>query len=300
MHIALTGATGFLGSALIARLRGRGDQLSAFARDPAAASRRLGADVATFARWEEAPRAVDAVINLAGAPLIGPRWTARNCARLRASRIGTTQALGQWLARLAVPPRVLLSGSAIGYYGYSETQAFGEDAPPGSDFGARLCADWEGAARAARPPATRLCLLRTGVVLHPSGGALARMLPAFRLGLGGPIGSGRQWLSWIHLDDWLAAVLHLLGRDDLDGPFNLVAPEAVRNAEFARTLAAALNRPGLLRVPAWVLGLAVGEGARLLLEGQQVLPRRLAASGFSFAYPQLGAALAAGARKRGL
>ncbi len=300
MHIAMTGATGFLGSALIARLRGQGDRLTVYARDPAAARRRLGPDVVVFGNWEEAPGAVDAVVNLAGAPLIGPRWTARNCERLRASRIGTTQALGQWLARLGTPPRVLMSGSAIGYYGYSETQAFGEGDPPGSDFGARLCAEWEAAALAARLPATRLCLLRTGVVLHPSGGALARMLPAFRLGLGGPIGSGRQWLSWIHLDDWLAAVLHLLGREDLDGPFNLAAPGPVRNAEFARTLAAALHRPAVLRVPALVLRLAVGEGARLLLEGQQVLPQRLAASGFAFAYPQLPDALAAGLRGRGL
>ena len=292
MHVVMTGATGFLGSALAAVLLEQGCELSVFARNAANVRRKLGPQVASFSAWHDAPTQADAVINLAGEPLIGGRWTDAKKDRIRASRISTTHGLVQWLSRMQLRPDVLISGSAIGYYGYSDEQLFGETDPAGSDFGARLCADWEASARAADALGMRVCLLRTGVVLHRSGGALARMLPAFRFGLGGPIGSGLQGFSWIHLDDWLAAVMYLLTHPELSGPFNLTAPQPVSNAEFSQALAQALGKPAALRVPAFVLKLMAGEGAELLLNGQKVMPNRLLESGFVFARPDLAQALA--------
>lgn len=291
MHVVMTGATGFLGSALAAVLLEQGCELSVFARHPAKVRRKFGPHVAVFTAWHDAPTQADAVINLAGEPLIGGRWTETKKDRIRASRISTTHGLVQWLSRMQLRPDVLISGSAIGYYGYSAEQLFSEADAAGDDFGARLCADWETSARAAETLGMRVCLLRTGVVLHRSGGALARMLPAFRLGLGGPIGSGQQGFSWIHLDDWLAAVMYLLTHAKLSGPFNLTAPQPVSNAEFSQALAQALHKPAALRVPAFVLKLMAGEGAELLLNGQRVMPNRLLESGFVFSRPDLAQAL---------
>jgi uncharacterized protein len=287
----MTGATGFLGRALAAELLAQGCELSVYSRDPARARRKLGGQVAAFSAWHDAPTQADAVINLAGEPLIGGRWTAAKKDQIRASRIGTTHGLVQWMSRMQLRPDVLISGSAVGYYGYSDEQVFGEQDPSGSDFGARLCADWEASARAAEALNVRVCLLRTGVVLHRSGGALKRMLPAFQLGLGGPIASGQQWFSWIHLNDWLAAVLFLLRKNDLSGAFNLTAPQPMRNQEFSQHLANSLGKPCALRVPAFVLKLMAGEGAELLLNGQRVMPNRLLESGFVFARPDLQHAL---------
>lgn len=291
MHVVMTGATGFLGRALANALQAQGCELSVFSRDAARARRKLGLQVATFSAWHDAPTQADAVINLAGEPLIGGRWTTAKKDRIRASRISTTHGLVQWLSRMQLRPDVLISGSAVGYYGYSDDQVFNETDAAGSDFGARLCADWEASATAAEALNMRVCRIRTGVVLHRSGGALKRMLPAFQLGLGGPIAAGQQWFSWIHLDDWLSAVLYLLSRPDLSGPFNLTAPQPVRNIEFSQTLAQVLNKPCALRVPAFVLNMLAGEGAELLLNGQRVMPNRLLESGFVFARPDLQHAL---------
>jgi uncharacterized protein (TIGR01777 family) len=291
MHVVMTGATGFLGSALAHLLLAQGCELSVFARNENKVRRKLGPQVAAFTAWHDAPTQADAVINLAGEPLIGGRWTEHKKDQIRASRISTTHGLVQWLSRMQLRPDVLISGSAVGYYGYSDEQLFSENDSAGDDFGARLCADWELSARAAEVHGMRVCLLRTGVVLHRSGGALARMLPAFRFGLGGPIGSGQQGFSWIHLDDWLAAVMFLLTRPELSGPFNLTAPQPVSNAEFSQALAQVLHKPSAVRLPAFVLKMMAGEGAELLLKGQKVMPTRLLESGFVFARPDLPRAL---------
>lgn len=292
MHVVMTGATGFLGSALAAQLLAQGCELSVYSRSSSRVRRKLGPQVASFAAWHDAPTQADAVINLAGEPLIGGRWTAAKKDRIRASRISTTHGLVQWLSRMQLRPDVLISGSAVGYYGYSDEQLFAEADPAGSDFGAQLCADWEQSARAAEALGMRVCLLRTGVVLHRSGGALQRMLPAFRLGLGGPLATGQQGFSWIHLDDWLAAVLFLLQRTDLSGAFNLTAPQPVSNAEFSQALAQSLGKPCAVRMPAFVLKMMAGEGAELLLKGQRVMPTRLLETGFVFSRPDLTQALA--------
>ncbi|NQD37670.1 TIGR01777 family protein [Permianibacter sp. IMCC34836] len=292
MHVVMTGATGFLGRALAMALLEQGCELSVYSRDPAKARRKLGGQVAAFSAWHDAPTQADAVINLAGEPLIGGRWTARKKDRMRASRIGTTHGLVQWMSRMQLRPDVLISGSAVGYYGYSSDQVFNEHDAAGSDFGARLCADWETSARAAEALNVRVCIVRTGVVLHRSGGALKRMLPAFKLGLGGPIASGQQWFSWIHLHDWLSAVLFLLSKNDLSGVFNLTAPQPQRNADFSQALATALGKPCALRVPAFVVKMMAGEGAELLLNGQNVMPNRLLENGFVFSRPDLAHALA--------
>lgn len=292
MHVVMTGATGFLGSALAAALLEQGCELSVFARSEGRVRRKLGPQVTSFAAWHDAPTQADAVINLAGEPLIGGRWTAAKKDRIRASRISTTHGLVQWLSRMQLRPDVLISGSAIGYYGYGDDHLFTESEPPADDFGARLCADWEASARAAEAFGMRVCLLRTGVVLHRSGGALARMLPAFRLGLGGPIANGQQGFSWIHLDDWLAAVLFLLTKPELSGAFNLTAPQPVSNGQFSEQLAQALQKPCALRVPAFVLRAMAGEGADLLLKGQRVMPARLLEAGFVYSRPDLTLALA--------
>lgn len=287
MHVVMTGASGFLGSALARRLLDQGCELSVYCRKPGRVHRVLGNQVSAFTAWHDAPSQADAVINLAGEPLIGGRWTDARKDRIRASRIATTHGLVQWLSRMQLRPDVLLSGSAIGYYGYSDTALFQENDPAGDDFGARLCVDWEAAARAAEPLNVRVCLLRTGVVLHRSGGALKRMLPAFRFGLGGPLGTGTQGFSWIHLDDWLAAVQFLLVTPSLAGAFNLTAPAPVSNAEFSQQLAQSLRRPCALRVPAFALRALAGEGADLLLKGQRVMPSRLLDAGFVFDRPSL-------------
>lgn len=292
MHVVMTGATGFLGQALAAELGKLGCELTVYSRDPAQARRKLGRHVTAFSAWHDAPTQADAVINLAGEPLIGGRWTAAKKDRIRASRIGTTHGLVQWLSRMQLRPDVLISGSAVGVYGYSDDRVFYEHDHTGDDFGARLCADWEASARAAETLGVRVCLLRTGVVLHRRGGALKRMLPAFRFGLGGPIGKGQQWFSWIHLEDWLNAVLFLLRRPELAGAFNLTAPQPVRNLEFSQSLARALNKPCALPVPPWVVKLMAGDGSEILLNGQNVMPNRLLESGFVFARPDLARALA--------
>ncbi len=293
MHIVLTGGTGFIGSALADALRARGDEVSMLARDPDRARRRFGKQFLYFPRWNEAPTQADAVINLAGEPLVGKRWTAAYRDQIRASRLSVTQGMNAWLQRIPMPPEVVISGSAIGYYGSDSERVFTEADPAGEDFGARLCADWEALAQEARRVSTvrRVITLRTGVVLEKNGGALARMLLPFRLGLGGRVGSGRQWFSWIHRADLINAILFLMDTPGCDGAYNLTAPGAVPQQDFARQLAHALGKPAFMPMPGFALKLLFGEGANLLLEGQNVQPKRLLDAGFRFQYPQLPDAL---------
>lgn len=293
MNILLTGATGFLGLPLTAALAAAGHALTVLSRDPGrAAARCPGARVwASLEAWSP-DIAFDAVINLAGAPIADRRWSAARKRLLRDSRVALTEQLVRRLAAAARPPAVLLSGSAVGFYGDAGDAALDESSPAGDDFAARLCADWEAAARQAEACGTRVCLLRTGLVLHPSGGALGRLLIPFRLGLGGRLGSGRQWMSWISRDDWTALALSLLESPGACGAFNLTAPGPASNAAFTAALAQALRRPAPLPVPAAALRLLLGERAQMLLASQRALPRRAQALGFRFRHPALEGALA--------
>ncbi|HEY0861472.1 MAG TPA: TIGR01777 family oxidoreductase [Pseudoxanthomonas sp.] len=290
MHVLITGGTGFIGQALCAALLQAGHTLSVLTRDPARARAQVPPAARLLATLDEA-RDVEAVVNLAGEPLMAGRWNATRKAAFRDSRLGTTRALIGWMARQSVRPRVLVSGSAIGYYGPRGDGALDESAAPGDDFAAHLCRDWETEAMQAEGLDVRTCRVRTGIVLGTGGGALAKMLPPFRLGAGGPMGDGRQWMSWIHREDLIALIQWLLEQDGAGGAYNGTAPEPARNRDFARTLGRVLHRPALLPAPAPLLRLAFGEGARLLLTGQRVLPMHALVEGFRFRFPDLEDAL---------
>lgn len=290
MHVLITGGTGFIGQALCASLLQAGHTLSVLTRDAARARTQLPAAVRVLAALDEA-RDVEAVVNLAGEPLMAARWNATRKAAFRASRLGTTQALIGWMARQSVRPRVLVSGSAIGYYGPRGDEALDESAAPGDDFAAHLCRDWETEAMQAEGLDVRTCRVRTGIVLGADGGALAKMLPPFRLGAGGPMGDGRQWMSWIHRDDLIGMIQWLLERDQAGGAYNGTAPTPVTNRDFAQSLGRALRRPAVLPTPAFVLKAAFGDMAQLLLTGQRVLPAHALAEGFTFRFPALDTAL---------
>ncbi|MEA5392744.1 TIGR01777 family oxidoreductase [Cyanobium gracile UHCC 0139] len=304
MRLLLLGCTGFVGRELVPFLLNLGHQLTLVSRhsrpDSEAADPRLitlCCDPADPASWRQPPllealAAADGVVNLAGEPIADQRWTPAHRQRLLDSRIGTTTQLVRAMAALATPPRVLVNGSAVGYYGTSLEAGFTEASPPGDDFLARLCARWEAATQVA-PEACRIVVLRVGIVLGPDGGALGKMLPVFRAGFGGPVGSGQQWMSWIHRHDLCRLIVTALEDDAYAGPYNAVAPEPTRMGIFASSLGRALGRPSLLPVPGPLLQLLLGDGAAVVLEGQQVRPERLLAQGFHFQYPELSAALAA-------
>lgn len=293
MNILLTGGTGFIGRALCPALLAAGHEVTVLSRKPASVAARCGVGVqalAALADWRP-ERQFDAVINLAGEPIVDAAWSAARKQQLRASRIGLTQQLVARIVAAERRPAVLLSGSAIGIYGDAGAAPCAESARAAPDFAAQLCVDWEQAALAAEAHGVRVCLLRTGLVLDPAGGLLQKMLPAFRFGLGAQLGNGAQWMSWITRADYVAAVLALLADDQARGPFNLTAPQPVTNADFTRLLARTLHRPALFSAPAPLLKLALGERAPMLLGGQRVLPARLEAAGFRFRQPQLERAL---------
>jgi uncharacterized protein (TIGR01777 family) len=290
VHVLITGGSGFIGSALCRSLIADAQRVTVLTRNVARARPRLPPAVA-LSEDLDAVRDVDAIVNLAGENL-AQRWTDARKREFVDSRIGTTRRLLGWIAAQPRRPRVLVSGSAIGWYGKRGDEALAEDAAPGDDFGARLCRDWEAAAAKAEALGVRVCVSRTGVVLDRDGGALKRMLLPFRLGLGGPIGAGMQWMSWIARSDLVALIRRLLADDAARGAWNATAPEPVTNAQFARALARCLHRPALLPTPAFALRLAFGEMADMLLTGQRVMPARALAAGFAFAQPRLDRALA--------
>lgn len=295
MRILITGGTGFIGRALCARLLADGHDVVVLSREPSNVAARIGSHAVTAIgalSHIAADETVDVVFNLAGAPIADRRWTAARRAVLRESRIGITRQLADFFVRLRVPPAVMVSGSAVGFYGDAGDALLDERSAAGTGFSAELCREWEQAAAAVTSCGVRLCLLRTGVVLHPSGGALRRLLPPFRAGLGGPVGNGRQWMSWIHRDDLLSLALFLMETPDCHGVWNGTAPNPVTSREFARALGEALHRPALLPLPALVLRMALGEASGLLLDSQRALPRRALEAGFSFRYPTIDSALA--------
>lgn len=299
----VTGATGFIGRRLVGALRARGARVVALARDPAAARARLGAgvdarlwDPAATAAPTEALAGLQAVFHLAGEPIADGRWTAARKVRIRASRVDGTRRLVEALGRLepAARPDVLVSASAVGFYGDRGDEVLTEASPPGEGFLADVCRAWEEEALAAAGHGLRVVLLRIGVVLGAGGGALARLVPVFRLGLGGRLTlGGAQWMPWVHLDDVVGLALHAAGTDGLSGPLNAVAPRPARNRDFTRALAAAVGRPALFPVPALALRVALGEVAAALTASQQVRPAAAEASGYRFLHPDLEGALAA-------
>ncbi|MBV0932265.1 TIGR01777 family oxidoreductase [Marinobacterium weihaiense] len=288
MRVLITGGSGFIGQALTHALTARGDQVVVLSRSPDRVPTHTG--MVCVADLKEVQGQVDAVVNLAGAPIVDKRWTDARKQLLRDSRIETTRRLVDWIEQREQRPSVLVSGSAIGFYGSHLDEVLTESASVEAGFPHELCRDWEQSAMDAVKLGVRVCLIRTGVVLG-RGGALSKMLPAFKLGLGGPIGSGAQWMSWIHRDDEVGAIIYLLDNPSLQGPFNLTAPEPVTNEVFSKTLGKVLGRPAFMRVPAVVMKVMLGEASELLVEGQRVVPANLNTAGYTFRYPQLEPAL---------
>ncbi|MEN4912205.1 TIGR01777 family oxidoreductase [Erwinia amylovora] len=293
MHILITGGTGLIGRPLTARLLQLGHQLSVVTRDVAAARGKLGEQVKLWSGLDQQQdlNGIDAVINLAGEPIAAKRWSDERKRLLCASRWQLTERLVTLIKASSRPPALLISGSATGYYGNSGDQILTEDDPGHDEFTHQLCARWEQLAQQAQSDQTRVCLIRTGVVLSKEGGALAQMKLPFKLGIGGPLGNGKQYMPWIHLQDAIDGILWLLDKPQLHGPFNLVAPYAVRNEQFAAALGHAMHRPAFMRTPAAAIKLMMGESAVLVLGGQHVIPQRLEASGLAFRWYDLEKAL---------
>ncbi len=292
MHFLVTGGTGFIGRPLVERLLARGDKITLLTRDFDKAKKMFNGPINLIGSVKDSGLEVDGVINLAGAPIIDKRWTAGRKKTLKQSRIGITQDIIEWLKKCDKKPESFISGSAIGYYGnYPEATHIDESAKPRQCFASELCQEWESVAEQATDLGVRVCRVRTGVVLAKHGGALKRMLLPFSLGLGGRIASGNQWFSWIHLDDMLELLLFLIDTKTVSGAVNATAPYPVTNAEFSHQLARKLKRPMLMPMPAAIAILLFGESSQLLLEGQQVVPKKLLDNGFEFSYPQLTKAL---------
>lgn len=299
MKVVLAGGTGFIGSALVDALLRRGDQVVLLTRDLPAAQRRWDGKVDARlwngrdpGPWVLAVDGADAVVNLAGDSVAGGRWTPERKLVLIKSRVDTTRALVAALAAANDKPLVFVSASAVGYYGTNPGRECPEDAPRGADFLAALCGQWERDARDAGKSEVRVVSTRFGVVLGKGGGALAKMLTPFKLGIGGPLGTGRQPFPWVHLDDVVGSILFAIDDAAVTGPVNVSAPEAVTNSLFTKALGRALHRPAFLPAPGFALKLALGEMSSMLLGGQNAPPKKLLARGYEFRHPSLDGALA--------
>ncbi|HWH34620.1 MAG TPA: TIGR01777 family oxidoreductase [Acidimicrobiales bacterium] len=294
MDVAVTGASGFIGTALVAALSGAGHGVRRLVRRSPASPEEVGWDPAAGTIDAEGLAGVDAVVHLAGEGIASRRWTDGQKARILESRRAGTRLIAETLAGLDPRPAVLVSGSGIDYYGDRGDEELTEDSPPGSGFLPEVCLAWEGATAPAAEAGIRTAVVRTGMVLHPGGGALPRLLPLFKLGLGGRFGSGRQWWPWISLEDEVGAIVHAL-TTDVSGPVNGVAPQAVTNAQFTRILARVLQRPAVVPVPKFGPGLVVGPelAQALLFDSKRALPTRLLESGYRFAHPTVEEALRA-------
>lgn len=294
MHILLTGGTGLIGRRLCRQWTAAGHRLTVLSRQPQRVAALCGEPVRGIAEFQDyGDEPLDAVVNLAGAPIADKPWSAARKALLWDSRVGLTERLVAWLESRSQRPSVLINGSAVGWYGDAGERPLEENsAAAGEDFASELCLAWEQIAREAKALGIRVVLVRTGLVLAPEGGFLKRMLPPFRLGLGGQLGNGRQWMSWIHIEDQIALIDFLLQRADAEGPYNACAPQPVRNRDFTRELGRLLHRPTALGVPGFALRLMLGELSVLLLGGQRVVPRRLLDADFTFRFPEIQDALA--------
>ena len=293
MKILITGGTGLIGRRLCKALLAKGHELTVLSRKPETVAAKCGAVVQAMATLDEwhTDTVFDTVINLAGEPIVDARWTAERKQRLWQSRVSITEALIQCIANATHKPSVLLSGSATGFYGDGGDTILEESRLPATDFGGQLCSAWESVAQTADAFGVRVCLLRTGLVMDSAGGLLGRMLLPFKLGLAARLGDGKQWMSWIHVDDYVAIVLLLLENQQATGAYNMTAPEPVTNSEFTQTLAQVLHRPALFVAPAFLLKLLLGEMSVLLLGGQRALPTKLQTLGYDFTYANLETAL---------
>ncbi len=297
MRVVISGGTGFIGRRLCAELIRAGHELLVLTRSIARNSNFAGPGIELVEWTPDAPgewmKAIDgsnAVIHLAGKGIFDERWTEQVKRELRESRIATTRLIVDAIEHAAERPGVLISASAIGYYGDTGDTRTQEDAPAGEDFLAQLCRDWEAEAERAVDLGLRVSIPRIGIVLEEGGGALEKMLPIYKLGLGGPFASGRQWFPWIHLDDVIRAITYALDHN-LEGPYNVIAPGNVRMAEFGSALGRALHRPSWLPVPAFALKIALGESADFLLAGQHIYPDKLVRAGFEFEFSDVDSAL---------
>ena len=301
MKIAITGATGLVGSRLVVQLNQAGHNILVFTRNPSKAQRVFPAssfsnlEIVQYTpqesgTWQQSVSGCDAVVNLAGEP-IAERWSPQQKKAILESRQLGTRKLVEAIAMAEQKPQVLVSGSAIGYYGTSENSAFDEGSGSGTDFLAQVCQNWEQEAQKVTEYGVRLVILRIGIVLA-NGGALGKMLGPFKMYAGGPIGSGRQWFSWIHRDDLVNLICKAIEDSSMSGVYNATAPNPVRMGKLCQTLGEVMNRPSWLPVPDFVLEILLGDGAIVVLEGQQVLPKQTQQSGFEYKYPELKPALA--------
>jgi uncharacterized protein (TIGR01777 family) len=298
MRVFVTGGTGLVGRRLVARLLARGDEAVVLSRRGEQARDLLGPTVAVVAGdpmkpgpWADVVADCDAVVNLAGENIFARRWNEAFKKLLVDSRVETTRHVAEAMTRAGGPERVLVNASAIGYYGPHGDEELDEDSPPGDDFMARICVEWERATEPAARAGVRATLVRIGVVLDRAGGALAKMLTPFRLGLGGRIGGGRQWMSWVHHEDLTGLLLFALDGPAVRGPLNGTAPQPVPNRQFAKSLGRALHRPAFFPTPGLMLRLGLGEVATVIAEGQRVVPRRPLQLGYTFRYPDIDSAL---------
>ncbi|MGI8684736.1 MAG: TIGR01777 family oxidoreductase [Acidimicrobiales bacterium] len=294
MDIVVSGSHGFIGSALVPALEAAGHRARRLVRG-AAGDGEVAWDPDAGTIDAAALGGVEGVVHLAGVGIGDKRWTPEQKERIRGSRVQGTGVLAKALASLPTPPRVLVSGSAVGYYGDRGDEILTEESSPGDGFLAEVVRAWEDATVPAADAGIRVVKLRSGIVQDPSGGALRKQLPMFKIGVGGPLGNGRQWVSWITLEDEIAAILHLLGDDTLAGPVNVTAPEPVTSAGLAHALGKAVHRPAVLPVPKAALGLVVGRqmADEMITASQRAMPARLLAAGFTFRHPEVGPAMAA-------
>ncbi|PSB21699.1 TIGR01777 family protein [Phormidesmis priestleyi ULC007] len=301
MKVAVTGATGFVGSRLVERLNAEGHQVIVLTRNATKAEQAFpnstdpNLEIVAYnptqsGAWQEKISGCDGVVNLAGEAIAENRWTPERKQSLMDSRKITTQKLVEAIANANPKPSVLVNASAIGFYGTSETVTFDETSAAGNDFLAEVCQTWEAEASKVKESGVRLVILRLGIVLG-MGGALGKMLTPFKLFAGGPIGSGNQWFSWIHRDDLVSLILRALTRPEMEGVFNATAPQPVRMAEMTTTLGQVMNRPSWLPVPSFALEAMLGDGAKVVLEGQEVLPKHTLANGFEYQYLTIKPAL---------
>ncbi len=295
--ILVTGGSGFIGRNLCERLANTvGEhsvyQLIVLTRNPAKAAKVLPQSVQTISDLSQLNQPIDILINLAGEPIADRRWSDKRKATIRQSRIQTTQKLYEYLKQVDKSPSIVISGSAIGYYGggIANHQPVTEEGAIEPNFSSQLCADWESAAQQFEQLGARVCFLRTGIVLGEQG-ALSKLLPAFKLGLGGPIASGKQWMPWVHIEDMVEIIIYAM-QNDITGPINCTAPQPVTNRDFAKTLGKVLKRPAIAPMPAAIVKLLFGQmGDELMIQGQSVIPQKLQQQGFQFNYSDLRSAL---------